>query len=77
MPQSISARVYWAVIGIFLALIGAMGKEISTQVRDQMNKQEQRIMELEKALIGIDTKLTMIMDEIRRNEKSRKKDLPN
>lgn len=74
MPQTVSARVFWAIIGISLTLIGAMGNEISRQVREQMNRQEMRIMELEKAIIGIDTKLSMVIDEIRRNEKSRKSD---
>ena len=74
MPSTMSSRVFWAIIGVSLTLIGAMGNELSRQVREQMNRQEVRIMELEKAIIGIDTKLSMVIDEIRRNEKSRRND---
>lgn len=60
-------KIYWWILGTITSVAGVIAAEYATTVQQQVLRQEQQIMYLERTVASIDTKLTMIMEEIRRN----------
>ncbi len=59
-------KIYWWILGTVTTVAALIAGEYATTIQKTLMRQEAQIAYLERTVASIDTKLQMIMDEIRR-----------